>query len=76
MDYSLSHGLAVRPAESFISKGLSPNGALATHAPVTLFPSPFPRSCLEEGRAVQKDYNELYARVAGNEEWLEKIIVE
>ncbi|KAG0637098.1 hypothetical protein HOY80DRAFT_974342 [Tuber brumale] len=76
MDYSLSHGLTVRPAELFISEKLSPNGALATHAPVTLFPSPFPRSCWEEGRAVQKDYNELYARVAGNEEWLEKIMVE
>ncbi|RPB05606.1 glutathione synthase [Choiromyces venosus 120613-1] len=75
-DYSLSHGLTVRPAESFVSEKLSPNGSLATHAPVTLFPSPFPRSCWDEGRAVQRGYNELYARVAGNEEWLEKIMVE
>ncbi|PWW78075.1 glutathione synthase [Tuber magnatum] len=75
-DYSLSHGLTVRPAESFIPDKLSSNGAFATHAPITLFPSPFPRSCWEEGRAVQKDFNELYARVAGNEEWLEKTMVE
>jgi glutathione synthase len=75
-DYSLSHGLTVRPAPSFIPEKSAPNGALATHAPVTLYPSPFPRACWENGRSVQKPYNELYARIAADETWLGGIIVE
>lgn len=67
-DWSLSHGLAVRPLPSFVAE--NPNGALATHAPTTLFPSPFPRSCWREAREVQKGFNELYARISADDEWL------
>lgn len=73
-DWSLSHGLTVRPPPSFVAE--NPNGALATHAPTTLFPSPFPRSCWKEAREVQKVFNELYARISADEEWLGKIIEE
>lgn len=67
-DWSLSHGLIVRPPPSFVTENL--NGALATHAPTTLFPSPFPRSCWKEAREVQKSFNELYAKISADEEWL------
>lgn len=75
-DWSIAHGLAVRPAPSFVEPGQDPSGVLAATAPVTLFPSLFPRSCFEEGLAIQKAYNELYAAIAQDEDWLRDIIAE
>lgn len=71
IDWSLFNGLSVRPLQAE-----NQNGALAVHAPVTLFPSPFPRACFEEAKAVQIWFNELYARIAADEEWLLKIVDE
>ena len=70
------HGLAVRPPPTFISKDSDPAGVLASNAPVTLFPSPFPKSCYETAVEVQKTYNALYASIARDEAWLAKIIEE
>ena len=75
-DWSVAHGLAVRPAPSFVSASQDPSGVLATTAPVTLFPSLFPRSCFEEGLAIQKAYNELYSAIARDETWLQEIVKE
>lgn len=75
-DWSIARGLAVRPAPSFISASQDPSGVLATTAPVTLFPSLFPRHCFDEGFAIQKAYNELYAAIAQDEEWLKSIVEE
>lgn len=75
-DWSIAHGLAVRPAPSFVQQSQDPSGVLATTAPVTLFPSLFPRSCFEEGLAIQKAYNELYSAIARDEEWLQSIVEE
>ncbi|KAF2176775.1 glutathione synthase [Zopfia rhizophila CBS 207.26] len=75
-DWSIAHGLAVRPAPSFVSQQQDPSGVLATTAPVTLFPSPFPRTCFEEGLAIQKAYNELYSAIARDEQWLQSIVEE
>lgn len=69
-DWSISHGLAVRPASSYVDPDIDPDGALAVTAPVTLFPSPFPRNCFEQACDVQEAYNLLYAAVASNETWL------
>ncbi|KAA8900860.1 hypothetical protein FN846DRAFT_957739 [Sphaerosporella brunnea] len=66
-DYSLSHGLAVRPVTN-------PTNTLATPAPVSLYPSRFPRTCFASGRSVQPLYNALYAAVAHDAEWLGKLI--
>ncbi|KAL1623949.1 Glutathione synthetase [Neofusicoccum ribis] len=74
-DWSIAHGLAVRPPPSFVSASQDPSGVLASTAPVTLFPSLFPRHCFEEGFTIQKAYNELYSAIARDEEWL-KLIVE
>lgn len=75
-DWSLSHGLAVRPPPAFIKE--NPNNALATHAPVTCFPSVFPREAFVKAREIQMAYNELYAGIASErrEEWLGEIIEE
>ena len=75
-NWSILNGLAVRPSETFIPKEIDPAGALAVTAPVTLFPSLFPRKCFEEARAIQTAYNELYAAIARDEKWLSKIVEE
>jgi len=75
-DWSVEHGLLVRPSPTFVSNEVNPNGVLATNAPVTLFPSPFPRAPFEQARSLQKVYNELYAAVASDQPWLSDIMKE
>jgi hypothetical protein len=75
-NWSAEHGLLVRPSPAFISSDVNPNGVLATNAPVTLFPSPFPKACFEQARSLQKAYNELYAAIASDQAWLEDIMKE
>ena len=75
-EWSMANGLAVRPSSAFVSQEIDPSGVLAVTAPVTLFPSLFPRACFEEARFIQKAYNELYAAIARDEEWLGEIIQE
>jgi len=69
-DYCLSHGITVRPPQ--ISEG----NHLASHAPVTLFPSLFPRNAWEQAIKVQRTYNVVYAKIANDVEWLGKIMDE
>lgn len=73
-DWAAQNGLLVRPAPSFVAKDTNPHGVLATNAPVTLFPSPFPRNCFEEATALQTVYNQLYAAITCDEEWIGKIM--
>lgn len=75
-DWSIAHGLAVRPPASFVPVETDPTGVLASTAPITLFPSPFPRSCFEEATAIQTAYNELYSAIARDEQWLRGIVEE
>lgn len=75
-DWSIAHGLAVRPATSFVAHDADPHTALATTAPVTLFPSLFPLKCYHEALMIQKAYNELYARISADEEWLGAVVQE
>lgn len=75
-DWSIYHGLAVRPSAAFVSKDVDPSRSLAVTAPVTLFPSLFPRACFKEAREIQVAYNELYASIARDEEWLQGIVEE
>lgn len=73
-DWSIQHGLAVRPSSSFVPEDINHSGVLATTAPITLFPSPFPRSCFRQGELLQTVYNELYAAISNDEEWIEEIM--
>jgi hypothetical protein len=75
-DWTVGNGLAVRPAASVVSAEADPHGILATSAPVTLFPSPFPQICFEQARAVQTAYNELYARISQDEEFISRVVQE
>jgi len=73
-DYALAHGLIVRPTSSLVEH--NPNNALATVAPVTLWPSTFPREPFLEALAIQQTCNELYARIAADELFLESLMLE
>lgn len=75
-DWAIQHGLAVRPPQTFVPQDIRQKGVLATNAPVTLFPSLFPKILFEEARAIQTSYNRLYAEIARDEEWLGKIMEE
>ena len=75
-DWSIAHGLAVRPPAAFVSSVSDPQGVLATTVPVTLFPSPFPRICFEQAKSVQKSYNHLYAAISQDEKFLESVAKE
>ncbi|KAI7647111.1 glutathione synthetase large chain, partial [Hortaea werneckii] len=75
-DWSIAHGLAVRPAATWVSEQQDPAGALATTAPVTMFPSLFPKRCFDQAKSVAKSYNELYSAIASNESWLKEIVEE
>ena len=75
-DWTIAHGLAVRPPKEFLSASQDPQGVVAISAPVTLFPSRFPSRCYSIAVAIQPTYNELYARISMDEEWLGEIIQE
>ena len=75
-DWTIFNSLAVRPNPAFVSEESNPNHVLATNAPVTLYPSPFPRKCFEHAQSLQKMYNELYAAIASDERWLGEIMKE
>ena len=75
-DWSILNGLAVRPSLAFVPKDVDSSGSIAVTAPITLFPSLFSRSCFEEARTIQIAYNELYASIARDEDWLREIMEE
>lgn len=75
-DWTIFHGLTVRPNPSFIGDESNPNHVLATNAPVTLYPSPYPQRCFRQAQQLQKAYNELYAAITSDEEWLGEIMKE
>lgn len=75
-DWTIANGLTVRPPPSLVSADSDPNSVLATSVPVTLFPSPFPRVCFEQATKVQKAYNDLYAKVSQDEEFLSSMVQE
>lgn len=65
-DYALSHSILYRPVE--------PSSTSAIHAPFALFPSPFPRELYDRVVRLQTAYNELYAEIASDHAFLEKVI--
>ncbi|KAI1795816.1 glutathione synthase [Ganoderma leucocontextum] len=68
--YALSHGLIYLP----VADVQPPAPTSAIHAPLALFPSPFPRKQFELARRLQHAYNVLYARIALDEEFLDRVM--
>jgi glutathione synthase len=71
--YALSHGPLYLPQPTPGTQ-LPPFPSSAIHAPFALFPSPFPRKLFEKARELQQIYNVLYARVASDEEFLDRVL--
>ncbi|KAH8082442.1 glutathione synthase [Cristinia sonorae] len=70
--YALSHGLVYLPVASI----QPPAPTSSIHAPLSLFPSPIPRNQFEKARRLQNTYNVLYARVATDVEFLDRVMGE
>lgn len=75
-DWTIANGLAVRPPPSLVAAEADPRGVLATTAPVTLFPSPFPQVCFDQAKSIQGAYNSLYASIAQDVTFLKDIVQE
>ncbi|KIM29963.1 hypothetical protein M408DRAFT_328409 [Serendipita vermifera MAFF 305830] len=68
--YALSHGLLYLPP----GQQQPPAPSSAIHAPFALFPSPFPRTLFTHAQDLQQIYNVLYARVASDTEFLDRVL--
>lgn len=73
-DWTAGNGLVIRPPPAVIAAEADPKGITAVSAPVTLFPSPFPKACFAQARSVQESYNTLYSAVARDEALLEHAV--
>lgn len=73
-DWSIGNGLAVRTPPAVIASDADPTGITAVPAPVTLFPTGFPRQAFLQGQQAQTAYNELYAAVSRDEEFLANVV--
>lgn len=65
--FGLSNGLMMYPPSPFLNYQ-------PTLAPITLFPTPFPRKQFVKGLDIEKTYNKLYAAVVSEHHWLTNII--
>lgn len=68
--YALSHGLLYLPPT--LPQPPAPTASI--HAPLSLFPSPFPRRLFQQAQKLQSTYNVLYARIAMDEEFLDNVM--
>lgn len=71
-DYALTHGLVYRALPA--AQGQAPPPDTAIHAPLTLLPSPHPRVLYEHAQKLQPLFNQLYAKVALDDAFLEQVI--
>ena len=68
--YALSHGLIYLPLLS----SPQPIPSSSIHAPLSLLPSPIPKNLFEKVLRLQRVYNVLYARIAMDEEFLDRVM--
>lgn len=65
--FGLSNGLIMYPPSPYLDYQ-------PMLAPVTLFPTPFPRKQFSKAVSIQQSYNKLYAQVVSEKVWLTDII--
>ena len=70
--YALAHGLIYLPPTN--GQPVPPVPASAIHAPFALFPTPFPKALFQRAQRLQRIYNILYARIASDDAFLDKIL--
>ncbi|EGO23546.1 hypothetical protein SERLADRAFT_408898 [Serpula lacrymans var. lacrymans S7.9] len=67
--YALSHGLLYLPSDTQPQDPCS-----AIHAPLSLIPSPVPRASFTLAKRLQHIYNDIYARIAMDEAFLDRVM--
>ncbi|CAG8607355.1 9089_t:CDS:2 [Funneliformis mosseae] len=72
IDWSLSHGLVIRPPTNL---ALSNNSSVM-HAPISLFPSPFPKKTFYQAIELQPVFNLLFHKLSRNHEFITQVIEE
>ncbi|KAL1411939.1 Glutathione synthetase [Vanrija albida] len=72
--YALAHGFTLLPPHPASGAPPAPTHAIA--APLSLFPTPFPRAEYTRARGIQRLYNALYARIALDWAFLDGIFEE
>jgi hypothetical protein len=68
--YAIAHGLLYLP----VGDVQPPAPTSAIHAPLAIFPTSFPRSKFLLAQKLQPLYNILYARVATDEKFLDRVM--
>src|SRR5437868_9566014 len=72
IDWSLSHGLVIRPP----TKLALSNNSSVMHAPISLFPSPFPRKTYYEAIELQPTFNLLFHKLSQDHEFIDHVVKE
>ncbi|KAF9068612.1 hypothetical protein BDP27DRAFT_1327004 [Rhodocollybia butyracea] len=67
--YALAHGLLYLPVGAPAAVPTS-----AIHAPISLFPTPFPRERFQQAQRLQPLYNTLYSRIAMDDQFLDRVM--
>ncbi|CAG8514581.1 7597_t:CDS:10 [Ambispora gerdemannii] len=72
IDWALSHGVVIRPPADLALA----NNSSVIHAPLALFPSPFPKKAFEKGLLLQPLFNLLFHRLTKDNEYIKEIMNE
>jgi glutathione synthase len=63
----------IEPSSELNIVKISGLGVLVSHAPMSLFPSPFPKSCYDEAVRLQPLFNALVHKISKDAVYLDKI---
>ncbi|KAI9245110.1 glutathione synthase [Phascolomyces articulosus] len=75
IDWAVAHGLLIRPPVEKVSDSFE-NGSLVTHAPFTLYPTPFPRAEFEKAKGLQQPWNTLIHKLSVDDALITEVMKE
>ncbi|KAI9492816.1 glutathione synthase [Zychaea mexicana] len=72
IDWAQAHGLLVRPSQDKVADFA--NHSLVTHAPFTLYPTPFPRAEFEKAKGLQQPWNTLIHKLSEDDALISEVM--
>jgi glutathione synthase len=72
IDWSLAHGLVVRP--TLEKQQHFEHNAAVTHAPLALYPTPFPRAEFSKAKELQAPWNTLIHRMSQDDPLIKELM--
>ena len=75
-DWALLNGLVMRPSTEAIPKSEQSDNSIAMVAPLTVYPTLLDRELYDRALELSEPYNELYANISMDEEWLGQLVEE